>query len=62
MSALAGATAGIMGLTSLLGFVFYFVSAFVLSVSLFDDKSKKQLYLLVVMGRNVLYKAYGYHY
>lgn len=62
MSALAGATAGIMGLTSLLGFVFYFVSAFVLSVSLFDDKSKKQLYLLVVMGRNVLYEAYGYHY
>ncbi|XP_025087704.1 ER membrane protein complex subunit 6-like [Pomacea canaliculata] len=34
MSALAGATAGIMGLTSLLGFVFYFVSAFVLSVFL----------------------------
>merc|ERR1712154_472166 len=34
MSALAGATAGIMGLTSLLGFVFYFISAFVLSAFL----------------------------
>ena len=33
MSALSGATAGIMGLTSLVGFVFYFISAFILSVS-----------------------------
>ncbi|KAK7097850.1 ER membrane protein complex subunit 6-like [Littorina saxatilis] len=34
MSALSGATAGIMGLTGLLGFIFYFVSAFSLSAFL----------------------------
>ncbi|KAK7500669.1 hypothetical protein BaRGS_00008244 [Batillaria attramentaria] len=34
MSALSGSTAGIMGLTGLLGFVFYFVSAFILSAFL----------------------------
>merc|ERR1711963_1094975 len=34
MSALSGATAGIMGLTSLVGFVFYFISAFILSAFL----------------------------
>ncbi|XP_036370776.1 ER membrane protein complex subunit 6 isoform X1 [Octopus sinensis] len=34
MSALGGATAGIMGLTSLHGFIFYFISAILLSVML----------------------------
>jgi len=33
VSALSGATAGIMGLTGLYGFVFYFVSSLMLSVS-----------------------------
>ena len=33
MSALAGATAGIMGLTSLMGFAFYFISSLCLSVN-----------------------------
>lgn len=34
MSAVAGAAAGILGLTGLYGFVFYFVTAFFLSVSM----------------------------
>lgn len=34
VSALSGATAGILGLTGLYGFVFYFMSAFLLSVLL----------------------------
>ena len=33
MSALAGATAGIVGLTGLYGFIFYFLMSFTLSVS-----------------------------
>ena len=33
MSALSGATAGIIGLTSFYGFAFYFITALVLSVS-----------------------------
>lgn len=35
VSALSGATAGILGLTALMGFVFYFVASFLLSVLLF---------------------------
>ncbi|XP_074650702.1 ER membrane protein complex subunit 6-like [Tubulanus polymorphus] len=35
MCALAGCTAGIMGLTSLYGFIFYFITSFMLSVMLF---------------------------
>ncbi|XP_013415733.1 ER membrane protein complex subunit 6 [Lingula anatina] len=34
MSALSGSTAGILGLTGLFGFIFYFVTAFILSVML----------------------------
>ncbi|XP_064636604.1 ER membrane protein complex subunit 6-like [Lineus longissimus] len=34
MCALAGSTAGIMGLTGLYGFIFYFVTAFILSLML----------------------------
>ncbi|XP_067866882.1 ER membrane protein complex subunit 6 [Heterodontus francisci] len=34
VSALSGATAGILGLTALTGFVFYFVASFLLSVLL----------------------------
>ncbi|KAK3772266.1 hypothetical protein RRG08_046851 [Elysia crispata] len=34
MSALSGATAGILGLTSLWGFIFYFITALMLSVAL----------------------------
>ena len=33
MSALSGATAGIIGLTGLYGFIFYFITALMLSVS-----------------------------
>ncbi len=33
MSALSGSTAGIIGLTGLYGFIFYFITAFMLSVS-----------------------------
>ncbi|KAI0221955.1 ER membrane protein complex subunit 6 [Lamellibrachia satsuma] len=34
MSALSGSTAGILGLTGLYGFAFYFITAFILSVML----------------------------
>jgi len=41
MSALSGSTAGILGLTGLYGFAFYFITAFILSVCwqfpLFDN-------------------------
>jgi hypothetical protein len=33
MSALSGAAAGVLGLTALYGFAFYFIMAFALSVS-----------------------------
>jgi hypothetical protein len=39
MCALAGSTAGIMGLTGLYGFIFYFITAFILSVSIPGFKS-----------------------
>ena len=38
MSALSGATAGIIGLTGLYGFIFYFITALMLSVSRFSLK------------------------
>ncbi|XP_033105768.1 ER membrane protein complex subunit 6-like [Anneissia japonica] len=41
MSALSGATAGILGLTGLYGFIFYFITSFVLSTM-----------LLIKAGRN----------
>ena len=34
MAALSGSTAGILGLTGLYGFAFYFITAFILSVCL----------------------------
>lgn len=40
MSALSGCAAGILGLTGLQGFLFYFITAFLLSVSIFPDFMK----------------------
>ncbi|CAL1546218.1 unnamed protein product [Lymnaea stagnalis] len=41
ISALSGATAGIMGLTSLWGFIFYFITAAMLSVFLLMKAGSK---------------------
>ena len=47
LSALSGATAGIIGLTSLYGFIFYFITAFMLSVSIiFFSLNKLRIYIV----------------
>lgn len=47
VSALSGGTAGILGLTGLYGFVFYFLTALVMSVSVLSVvKSFKQSFFL----------------
>ena len=55
MSALSGCAAGILGLTGLQGFLFYFITAFVLSVSIFTRYQKCIIWKKFTQDWNITY-------